>query len=130
MFTETRLTIIVMFIFIISFGNGTEMFARFRKFTPAKIRKLVPFPCQSMKIRTKLCTAHLALMRSCVIGIDYSQVPYTARYNFYDFSQEHPEIDKFDISSCYSPDDKITFKITFYGKNNHMQYLPQIALGY
>lgn len=49
------------------------------------------------------------------LDITVSGIPYSARYNIYDFSQEHPELTKFDIRTCFDIDDKTPFKITFPG---------------
>lgn len=37
-------------------------------------------------------------------------------YNFFNFDPENPEITNFDISPCFSDNNKISFKMPYLGK--------------
>ncbi|XP_062619516.1 uncharacterized protein LOC134281071 [Saccostrea cucullata] len=39
----------------------------------------------------------------------------TLTYNIFNFDPEDPEITNFDVSTCFAADQKITFKLTYYG---------------
>ncbi|KAK3090768.1 hypothetical protein FSP39_014480 [Pinctada imbricata] len=49
------------------------------------------------------------------LRISVPSIPYSATYNFYNFDQEDAEITSFDVSTCYTQEQQIGFKLTFYG---------------
>ncbi|XP_064606245.1 uncharacterized protein LOC135471113 [Liolophura sinensis] len=50
------------------------------------------------------------------LEITIDDIGYTATYNFFDFDEEHPSMDNFDITPCYDDDKMIDFQLMFRAK--------------
>lgn len=49
------------------------------------------------------------------LNVNVPSIPYTVTYSIYNYDPEEPAITSYDISNCYSIENKMGFKITFYG---------------
>ena len=59
-----------------------------------------------------LCEAVIFI--SCVFSL--LQIAFSAIYNYLDFSADRPFLSAYDISPCFSENDKLKFQVKFPGK--------------
>ncbi|XP_062619530.1 uncharacterized protein LOC134281083 [Saccostrea cucullata] len=49
------------------------------------------------------------------LNVNVPSIPYMVTYSIYDYDPEEPAITSYDVSTCYSIQNKMGFRITFYG---------------